>query len=363
MARPELKNPSGRRGRGAQARTVLRPAWADRGISVQVAGKPNLRNAILRVTIAAACLSSGLAAAAGFGQQDKQTAPGTTQVPGASAAPHAAFVLPQGVVAERDILYTTGEEVDQKLDLYRPASGAGPFPGVVFIHGGAWSSGSKADFQRQASYLATQGYVCVSINYRLSQEAPYPAALYDAKAAVRWMRANAAKYGIDPNRIAAAGGSSGGQLVALLGTTGSVKTMEGNAGNPGFSSRVEAVVAFNPLTDFVSAIEKTENPEAVTKAVHAFLGGPLEKVPEVYVEASPIAHVGTDSAPFLLLHGTADTTLPFSQSVEMRDALQSVGVRAELYSAEGGNHGFFNFPPFYEPALKRMQEFLDSVLK
>ena len=178
------------------------------------------------------------------------------------------------------------------------------------------------------------------------------------------MRANASKYRINPDRLAVAGGSSGGQLAALLGTSADVKTMEGQGGNPEFSSRVQAVVAFNPLTDFVSAVEKTQNPTAVTKAVDAFLGGPLEeKVPEIYVEAAPIAHVSATSAPFLFLHGTADTTLPFSQSVEMQKALQAVGVRAELYSAQDANHGFFNSAPFYEPTLKRMQEFLDSVLK
>jgi len=327
-----------------------------------VTEKRNLPNVVLRTWTAGACLLGLLSVIAGFGQQPTQISPASAPT-NQGHRTNEPFVLPPGVVAARDLIYTGGQNIGQTLDLYRPASGAGPFPGVIFIHGGAWSAGSKADFQRQASYLATQGYVCISINYRLSQQAPYPAALYDAKAAVRWMRANAAEYGIDPNRLAAVGGSSGGQLAALLGTTASVKTMEGDGGNPSFSSRVEAVVAFNPLTDFVSALEKTQNPTAVTKALVAFLGGPLEKVPEIYIEASPVAHVSTTSAPFLFLHGTADTTLPFPQSVEMRDALQAVGVRAELYSAEGGNHGFFNFPPFYEPALKRMLEFLDSVLK
>jgi acetyl esterase/lipase len=309
------------------------------------------------------CLLAVLCAIPSFGLQAGLKVAGDPQGNGAPQTHHAIFVLPAGVAVERELVYTSGGSTPETLDLYRPASGAGPFPGVVFIHGGAWAIGSKADFQRQAAYLATQGYVCVSINYRLSQEAPYPAALYDAKAAVRWMRANAQKYGVDPNRIAAAGGSAGGQLAALLGTTASFKTMEGDRGNAQYSSRVEAVVAFNPLTDFVSAMEKTSSPAAVTRAVVPFLGGSLEKVPETYVEASPVAHVSTTSAPFLLLHGTADTTLPFSQSVEMRDALQAVGVRAELYSAENANHGFFNRPPFYEPALERMKAFLDSVLK
>jgi len=273
------------------------------------------------------------------------------------------FVVPAGVVAERDLVYARYGDHEESLDLFRPASGTGPYPGVVFIHGGAWSAGNKTAFQRQAAYLAANGYVCVSINYRLSQEVRFPAALFDAKAAVRWMRANAATYRVDPKRIAAVGGSSGGQLAALLGTTADVKTLEGDGGNQQFSSRVQAVVAFNPLTDFVSALEKTQNPEAVSKAIDAFLGGQLETIPEVYMEASPVAHVSTTSPPFLFLHGTADTTLPFSQSTEMQEALLAVGVRAELYRAEGANHGFFNTPPFYEPALKRMQQFLDGILK
>jgi acetyl esterase/lipase len=290
------------------------------------------------------------------------------QVPGAShielpSASAEKFTLAAGVAVDRDVVYTTAGPDEQKLDIYHPTSSSTPRPAVVFLHGGGWSAGGKRSFQRQAAYLAAQGYVCASINYRLSQEAPYPAALYDAKAAVRWMRANAQKYGIDPSRIAASGGSAGGQLAALIGTTADVKTMEGDRGNPGYSSAVQAVVVFNPLTDFVSALEETQSPAAVTKAIVAFLGGPLEKVPEVYMSASPIAHISSASPPFLFLHGSSDTTLPFSQSTEMRDALEAVGVRAELFTANGANHGFFNAAPFYQPTLVRMQRFLDSVFK
>ena len=131
----------------------------------------------------------------------------------------------------------------------------------------------------------------VSIDYRFSQEAPYPAAVYDAKAAVRWMRAHAGQYKIDPNRIAAAGGSSGGHLAALLGTTSDVRTLKGDGGNSQFSSRVEAVVAFNPLTDFVSMLARTQSPQIAIPAVTKFLGGTSSQVPEIYMEASPVAHV------------------------------------------------------------------------
>ncbi len=269
--------------------------------------------------------------------------------------------IPPGVIVDNDITYATYGTRELKLDLYRPASGHGPFPGIVFIHGGRWELGDKTEFSRQAAYLATKGYVSVSIDYRFSQEAPYPAAVYDAKAAVRWMRAHAGQYKIDPNRIAAAGGSSGGHLAALLGTTSDVRTLKGDGGNSQFSSRVEAVVAFNPLTDFVSMLARTQSPQIAIPAVTKFLGGTSSQVPEIYMEASPVAHVCKNAPPFLFLHGTADKTMPFEQSTEMQKALQAVGVRAELYSAQGGNHGFYRTPAFYQPSLERMKVFLDSV--
>jgi acetyl esterase/lipase len=310
---------------------------------------------------------AGLALLAAVAACGQQTTPRTAVTPAQSDELQGKrpppFQPPPGVTVDRNIVYTSGDQMPQALDLFRPVSAAGSRPAVVFLHGGGWSAGSKNDFQRQAAYLATRGYVCISVNYRLSQQAPWPAALEDAKAAVRWLRANAATYGLDPKRIAAAGGSAGGQLAALLGTTAGVKTMEGDRGSPGFSSAVQAVVAFNPLTDFFSAQEETKSPEAVTKQVSAYLGGTMDKLPEIYMQASPIAHVGPASAPFLFLHGDSDTTLPYSQSTEMQSALQAVGVRAELYTAAGGNHGFFNFAPYYQPALERMEAFLDSALK
>lgn len=276
------------------------------------------------------------------------------------------FKLPDGVTQVRDLTYAQYGTREMKLDLYWPSSGSGPFPGIVFIHGGAWVLGTKAGFNNQAAYMAGKGYVCVSIDYRLAGEAIWPAALYDSKAAVRWMRAHAAEYKIDPNKIAAVGGSSGGQLVALLGTTADVKTMEGDGGNPQFSSRVQAVVAFNPLTDFVSMLARTQmpvrtGPPYAVPVITKFLGGTADQVPEIYMEASPVAHVSATSAPFLFLHGDSDTTMPIEQSTEMQHTLEAVGVRAELYIAKGGNHGFFNYEPYYQPSLERMEQFLDSV--
>jgi acetyl esterase/lipase len=271
------------------------------------------------------------------------------------------FKLPAGVTIDHDLVYARYGSRELKLDLYRPESGAGPFPGIVFIHGGGWRAGTRTQFRRQAAYLATKGFVSVSIDYRFSEEAAYPAALYDSKAAVRWIRANAARYKVNPDKIAASGGSAGGHLAALLGTTGDVRTLEGNGGNPGFSSRVQAVVAFNGVYDFVSLSQEALKRQQIENVVFPFLGGSINKVPEVWVQASPVAHVSRNSPPFLILHGTGDTTVPYQQALEMQRDLRSVGVRAELYSAKGANHGFFNRPPFYEPTLQRMERFLRSV--
>jgi len=269
------------------------------------------------------------------------------------------FELPAGVTVERDLVYARYGDREMKLDLYRPASGAGPFPAIVFIHGGGWSAGNKNAFRRQAAYQATKGFAGACIAYRLSGEATYPAAAHDSKAAVRWVRANAAKYSINPDKIGAAGGSAGGHLVAILGTSAKLRKLEGDGGNPGFSSRVQAVVSFNGVFDLAGAAAKSAN---ATGPIALFLGGPYDHMPQVYAEASPMTHVDKSSAPFLLLHGTADSTVPYQQSVDMQKKLEAAGVRAELYSAEGAQHGFFNRPPHFHPTLERMEQFFRSVL-
>lgn len=271
------------------------------------------------------------------------------------------FHLPDSVEMQPDIVYATIGTRQMHLNLFLPKSGAGPFPAVVYIHGGGWTNGNRSAFQRQAAYMATKGYVGACIEYRLSPEAKYPAALYDSKAAVRWVRANAAKYKIDPNRIAAAGGSAGGHLVGLLGTTGDLPAYDTNEGVTGVSSRVAAVAAFNPAVDLVDFGKR--RPTDAENSVVRFLGATYQEKPDLWKSASPTYQVSAKSAPFLFLHGDADTTVPYQQSVQMMQKLKAAGVRAEIFTATGAKHGFFNTPPFYEPALKRMEEFFDSLLR
>lgn len=273
----------------------------------------------------------------------------------------AEFKVPDGVEVKADVVYASYGPRDLHVDLYLPKAGKGPFPGVVYIYGGGWSKGNKTAFQRQAAYMATKGFVGACIEYRLSGEAIYPAAVYDSKAAVRWLRANAAKYHVNPSRIGAAGGSAGGHLAALLGSSWKVKELEGPGGNPGVSSRVQAVAAFNPVTDFV-VIGKTLSDGGASTAISTFMGGPYSEKPDLWAQASPMTHVDADCAPILFLHGTADTTVPYSQSVDMMNKLKAAGVKTDLFSAEGAKHGFFNSDPFYEPTLKKMEAFFIGTL-
>jgi acetyl esterase/lipase len=272
------------------------------------------------------------------------------------------FVQPGNVEIQRDLVYSSVGSRELHLDLFLPKEGAGPFPAVVYIHGGGWTGGNKNAFQRQAAYMATKGYVGACMEYRLSGEARYPAAVHDSKAAVRWLRANAARYRIDPKRIGAAGGSAGGHLVAFLGTTGDRKEFEGLGGNPGVSTRVRAVAAFNPVLN-MTMVGMREPAASASGALEKFLGASYAERPDLYAEASPTTHVSRDSAAFLFLHGTADTTVPYQQSVEMMKKLKEAGVYADLFSAEDARHGFFNSPPWYEPTLKKMEEFFNRFLK
>ena len=271
------------------------------------------------------------------------------------------FRLPESVEVRRDLVYARYGSRAMHLDLYLPKQRTGLSPAVVYIHGGGWSGGNRRAFSRQAAHKATLGFAGACIEYRLSGEAKFPAALYDSKAAVRWVRANAKAYGIDPERIGAAGGSAGGHLVAMLGTTHAIKEFEGDGGSPGVSSRVRAVAAFNPAVDLVSFGKRAGG--NATNAVFQFLGATYADKPKLWAQATPLTHVSKQSAVFLFLHGNSDSTVPYQQSLDMLNELKSAGVKAEIFTAEGAAHGFFNRPPWFESTLNRMQEFFLRELK
>lgn len=273
--------------------------------------------------------------------------------------------VPEGVRVLRDLEYARAGEKALLLDLYLPENAAGPLPLIIWIHGGGWSSGSKSG--GPAIRLSGRGFAVASIDYRLSGEAVFPAQIEDCKAAVRWLRANSGKYNLDPRRFAAWGGSAGGHLVALLGTSGGVKELEGTIGNLEQSSRVQAVVDFFGPTDLLQMdAQAARNPAVPSKIKHddpkspesRLIGGPIQQNQERAAAANPITYVSRDDPPFLIMHGDRDPLVPLEQSRILYDALRAGGVEATFHVVKGGGHGFSG------PEVDRMiDEFLDRRLR
>ena len=235
------------------------------------------------------------------------------------------------------------------------SEGTEPFPAILYLHSGGWFQGDQTEFQRHAAHMATKGFVGATIEYRLVPEARFPAQVQDSKAAVRWLRANASTYRIDTDRIGVTGGSSGGHLAAMLGTTPHIAEFEGDDGNAGFSSRVQAVAAFNGVLNLPAL--RSDG------LIENFLGASYEENPELWVKASPITYVGPESAPFLFLHGTDDRAVPYQMSVDMMNALQAAGVSAEIFTAVGAGHPFYFSDPWFQPTLEAIEEFFTRILK
>jgi acetyl esterase/lipase len=276
---------------------------------------------------------------------------------------------PRGVRVERDLPYVTGGDPAQVLDLYLPEqASARPLPLIVHVHGGGWRSGSKAGGPMAS--LVRQGYAAASVEYRFSNKALFPAQIQDCQAAVRWLRAHSAQYNLDPEHIGAWGGSAGGHLVALLGTTGGKKVFAPIGGNEDQSDRVQAVCDFFGPTDFNTVMDQAAADPTV-KNVFKFntpsdpysnlIGVHLGTNKALSEAVSPVHYVGKDNAPILILHGTADAMVPFAQSVEFADALRAAGVEATLLKVPNAGHGG---PGFSTPAAQKLiMSFFDKHLK
>jgi acetyl esterase/lipase/rhodanese-related sulfurtransferase len=263
--------------------------------------------------------------------------------------------LPDSVVAHLDLEYVKDGHARQRLDLYLPKQASAPLPVIVWVHGGAWSAGDKAS--TPALPFAEKGYAVASINYRLSQHALFPAQLEDCKAAVRWLRAHAQRYNLNPDRIGAWGSSAGGHLVALLGTAGDVKELEGSGGHAELSSRVRCVVDFFGPTDFTRMGGSHDGPKSPESRL---LGGPVQEHRDRAARANPITYVSKDDAPFLIVHGHKDPVVPHSQSVLLHEALRQAGIDSTLITIEGGGHGGPQFQT--GDTARRVAEFFDRHL-
>ena len=251
----------------------------------------------------------------------------------AGRAPRRQPAIPDGVKIVADLEYVAGGHQRQKLDLYLPEKSTGPLPVILWVHGGGWRAGDKA--ASPAAFLAAKGFVVASMNYRLSQHAVFPAQIHDCKAAVRWLRANAAKYGLDAPRIGAWGSSAGGHLVSLLATTNGLKELEGDEGNLDQPSDVQAVVDWFGPTDLLTVGAKDTRSN--------LLGGDAQSIPEKARRASPMTYVSAKACPTLIMHGDADKTVPISQSETFAKALKAAGADSTLVVVPGAGHGVGQF--------------------
>ena len=270
--------------------------------------------------------------------------------------------LSESVQAHRDLAYVDNGHERQKLDLYLPKQAKEPLPVLIWIHGGGWQNGSKDGCPPLRAGYVERGYAVASLNYRLSSHAVFPAQIEDCKAAIRWLRAHAEKFGLDPQRFGVWGSSAGGHLVALLGTSGGVKAFDVGA-HLDQNSAVQAVCDYYGPSDFLAFVTtggyeshaRANAPEA------KLFGGTVQEKRELAAQASPVTHVTADDPPFLIVHGDRDPVVPPNQSERLFEALKKAGVGVQYHLIEGAAHGG---PGFNEPEVVALvADFFDARLK
>lgn len=260
-----------------------------------------------------------------------------------------------------DIRFAVVDSHELKLDLYLPKKVEKP-PLIVWVHGGAWRSGSKD--RMPLTDLVREGYAVASVDYRLSPVAKFPAAIHDIKAAIRFLRAKRKDYGYDPKKIAIAGASAGGHLVALVGTTNGHKGLEGKGGDHADqSSDVQAIVSYYGASNFMTILDQS-TPHGLNVRVPAlglFIGGRPEEVPELAKLASPVFHVDANDPPLLLIHGDQDPQMPINQSHELHGQYKELGLKVEFEVVHGAAHGG---KAFYDARRTELvKRFLDECVR
>lgn len=289
--------------------------------------------------------------------------------PAVAAKPKPALVIPADLELIKDVAYSPDANKLHKLDILRlkklPKTA---MPVLVWIHGGGFVGGAKADGYKHLMRFAKRGYLCASINYRFAYEKHFPGQLEDCKCAIRFLRAHAKQYNLDADHIGVWGASAGGNLVAMLGTTGGVKEFEGTGGWEKFSSRVQAVVDYYGMTDFNAINELVKQGKATQRfmdrsgkdSVSHLLG--VEKWwenPELCRKASPTTYVSKDDPPFYIFHGDLDPLTNHEQGELLNERLRKAGVESDFYLVVGGKHGW---PPRKDVDSK-VDAFLDKHLR
>jgi gluconolactonase len=268
-------------------------------------------------------------------------------------------IPPDTLKAEMNLEYGRTPEQVLKMDVYRPKAGGDKLPACVLVHGGGWTGGDKEKFTPLAIALAGRGYVVANIEYRLAGVAKYPAAVQDCNAAVRFVRANASRFGLDPERIGAWGGSAGGHLVGLMASAPSVERFA--AGNAGISAKVQAaVVMAGPMElDSAKMIESLRKAKEKSNG-YQWIGRQYDEAPELYREASPMTYLSKQTAPTLFLRGALDN--PDADLAAM-EKLKSLGVDSQRLILPDAKHGCWMQHPWFEQCVEAVDAFFKKELK
>lgn len=252
-----------------------------------------------------------------------------------------------------DIVYNSLDSRELHLDAYYK-KGKKPQPAVILIHGGGWKSGNKSQMKIFAQEIASKGYSCFSIEYRLSPEAQFPAAIFDVKNAIKYIKANAKKFNVNPDKVAVLGCSSGGQMAALIGTTNNNLEFESPSGINENAS-VQAIIDL----DGILAFKHPESEEG--KVASLWLGGSFDEKPEIWKQASALNHVSASTPPILFIN--SDMTRFHAGRTDVISKLNSYKIYSEVKNISNSSHSFWFFNPWFQPMVKYTVDFLDKIFK
>lgn len=267
---------------------------------------------------------------------------------------------PDTIIEKRNITYANIGKRGLQLDAFYPKSNKKTLrPSILIIHGGGWRSGNRSQHIPLAQRLAALGYVTFTAEYRLSTEALYPAAVYDLKGAVRWIRTNAKKYKIDPNKIASLGFSAGGQLSALLGNTNNMEKFEGNIGELKRSSMINAIIDIDGILAFIHSESGEGNDQKSTSAGTYWFGYSKDANPEIWNEASALNYAGKNSPPTLFLNSSVDRM--HAGRDDYRKKLIEFNIYSEVHTFENAPHSFCLLSPWFEPTVAFIDGFLKKI--
>ncbi len=249
--------------------------------------------------------------------------------------------LKEKIDMQLDVEYAKAGDISLKLDVYKSKSSSElARPCIVWIHGGGWQNGDKSSgVARLGKWIAEGEYVGASIGYRLTDKGCWPAQIHDCKAAIRYLRVNSKELGINPDRIGVWGGSAGGHLVSMLGTSGDVAELEGSLGVTGVSSRVTCVVDYCGPSDFLRLSPDSPKLNKPGESVYKLFGGPIGVKMDIAKQASPANYVTKDDPPFLIVHGTLDPLVPIDQASSFHQRQLDAGMNSTYIKMEGAGHG------------------------